>query len=174
MRFSVVLALFAASLATADNVVEFVNQDSTTRTITFTENAGSEGIQPVTLGGLQTQSVTFPEAWVGNWWAKAEGSDLSSGMLGEVAWNGWGGITYFDVSAIVNPEDGNGVKMLYPKSSQSPMSGCQTFPCSNAYNQPDDLQTLSTTESTLVCLVGNKGSQSSRRHARHFVTGHHA
>jgi len=179
MQFSTTLALFAAAaaaLVSATNIVEFVNQDDSTRVITFTSNPDCEDISSVTINGYDTQNVTFPSGWVGNFWAKVEGSDQSSGMLGEISWDGWDGSSYFDVSAIVNPDDTDNVKMLYPKESESPLSGCQSFPCANAYNQPDDLQTLSTTESTLVCLLGNKGSQSSstsvRRHARHFVTGH--
>lgn len=177
MRFSATFALLAtAALVSATNTVEFVNQDDKTRVIAFTSNPDSADLDPVTIEGYNTKNVTFPSAWVGNFWAKTEGSDQTSGMLGEISWDGWDGSSYFDISAIVNPEDNDNVKMLYPKESQDPVSGCQTFPCANAYNQPDDIQTLSTFESTLVCLLGNKGSQSSstpsRRHARHFVTGH--
>lgn len=89
-------------------------------------------------------------------------------MLGEVRWDGFSGENYFDVSAIVNPNDHDGVKMLYPKSSKTPLSGCQTFPCSNAYNLPDDIQTLSTPETELECLIGTK-SGAKRRHARQML-----
>lgn len=170
MRFATIIAAFAASVA-ATNTIDFVNQDSTTRTIYFTPSAGYATIANLDLAGLATETVTFPEGWIGNWFSVSQGASVTPGMLGEIAWNGYMGSSYFDVSAIVNPDDHNGVKMLYPKNSKTPLSGCQTFPCSNAYNQPDDIQTLSTTETELVCLVGNKSS-SSRRHARSFLHSH--
>lgn len=75
-------------------------------------------------------------------------------MLGEVRFNGYAGATYFDVSAIVNPADAEGVKELFPLGKNKPVSGCQKFPCSNAYNHADDVATLSTDENELVCLLG--------------------
>lgn len=75
-------------------------------------------------------------------------------MLGEVCFNSWGGISFFDVSAIVNPNDKNNVKQLWPASAATPVSGCTTFPCNDAYYLPDDIQTKGTNEDDLVCTLG--------------------
>jgi hypothetical protein len=163
-------ALFAAtalfSLAAAINTVEFVNQDTTTRHIVFTAQEGLAPIETLVLHGLKTRNVTFPDAWIGNWYSYNQGAANVPGMLGEVRWNGFAGANYFDVSAIVNPDDTEGVKMIFPKNRNEPLSGCQTFPCANAYNQPDDVATLSTDDLTLVCLVGNLSNQRRRVRAR--------
>lgn len=91
-------------------------------------------------------------------------------MLGEVRFDGFAGATYFDVSAIVNPKDGNGVKMIMPKVGDTPVSGCQSFPCDNAYNHDDDVRTISTPEKELICLVGNESKDRKRGMvARTFV-----
>jgi hypothetical protein len=168
MQFTSTL-LFAAtalfSLATA-NTVEFVNQDGTTRNIVFTPQEGLAAIDTIVLEGHGTANVTFPVSWIGNWYSYNEGSANVPGMLGEVRWDGFAGANYFDVSAIVNPSDHNGVKMIFPKNSNEPLSGCQTFPCSNAYNQPNDIATLSTPDHTLVCLVGTLSSARRRSLAR--------
>jgi len=162
-------ALFAAtalfSLASA-NTVEFINQDSTTRNVIFTPQGGLEAIETIVLEGHETANVTFPNSWIGNWYSYNKGSSNVPGMLGEVRWNGYAGANYFDVSAIVNPSDTEGVKMIFPKNSNEPLSGCQTFPCSNAYNLPNDIATLSTTDETLVCLLGTLSSQRRRSLAR--------
>jgi len=172
MRFSIISALVAFVTLAAANTIEFVNQDSTTRTIIFTANAGLETIPSAEIRGHHNHTTTFPTGWIGNFYSVSKGSEPVPGMLGEVAFDGYAGSLYFDVSAIVNPEDTNGVKELFPKLAQAPLSGCQTFPCANAYNQPDDIQTQSTPETDLVCLLGTKSDQPiTRRHPRDFVTG---
>jgi hypothetical protein len=180
MHFS--FTVFLASLtvlASAQNTVEFINQDKTTRTIYFTQQEGLAAIDPVTITGLAKYTVTFATGWIGNWFSVSEGAAVVPGMLGEVSWNGWDGLTWFDVSAIVNPNDCDGVKTISPKSSGTPYSGCENYEngCDNVYYAADDVQTKSTLETTLVCTLGNPVSESKpkgRRHARHFVTGHSA
>jgi len=174
MQFtSTFLAATALLSLAAANTVEFINQDSTTRNIVFTPQSGLASIESVTIEGHGTASVSFPDSWIGNWYTYNEGSANSPGMLGEVRWNGYAGANYFDVSAIVDPNDTNGVKMIFPKNSNTPISGCQTFPCSNAYNKPDDVATLSTTDETLVCLLGNLSNERRRssisRMPREFI-----
>ncbi|RDW88223.1 hypothetical protein BP6252_00255 [Coleophoma cylindrospora] len=179
MQFTSTL-LFAASALVASvsaaNVVHFHNQDSTTRTIYFANNPGMENIEAVTISGLNTiKNVTFPEGWTGNWYSVSEGAANVTGMLGEVMFGGYGGATFFDISAIVNPDDDQGVKILKPLSADTPLSGCQTFPCSNAYNQPDDIATLATDDTELICLLGtltsSKRSTRQKRFDHEFVTG---
>ncbi|KAH9224197.1 hypothetical protein DL95DRAFT_271296, partial [Leptodontidium sp. 2 PMI_412] len=142
-----------ATLASAGSV-HFVNQDNTLRTIIFTPNAGLEAIPDLVIPGSETANQTFPTGWIGNWYSVSEGEANVPGMLGEVRFDGFAGATYFDVSAIVNPDDVNGVKEIFPLHSSIPISGCQTFPCNNAYNKWDDIATLSTDGSELVCLLG--------------------
>ncbi|RDL36426.1 uncharacterized protein BP5553_05778 [Venustampulla echinocandica] len=162
MHFTTTLMVAATALASlaAANSVHFVNQDSTRRTVVFTAQEQGEGngvaIPSITIEGNGTADQEFPEGWIGNWYTVSEGAKDVPGMLGEVRFNGYNDATFFDVSAIVNPNDVNGVKMVYPASSQLPVSGCQTFPCANAYNLPDDIATLSTNEKNLVSLIGNK------------------
>jgi hypothetical protein len=175
--FSVVLASLAA-LASA-NTVEFVNQDSITRTIYFTQQEGLPSIDPAVIPGLTNYTVEFSDGWIGNFYSVSEGADIVPGMLGELRWDGWDGINWFDVSAIVNPKDFNGVKTISPKYNGSPFSGCESYMngCDNAYYLPDDVQTKATTDKDLVCTLGTQISISKpkgRRHPRHFVTGHSA
>jgi len=174
--FSTVLlaASALATLAAADNVLHFVNQDSTTRTVVFTAQAGLEEIPDLVIEGLGTANQTMPDSWIGNLFSVNEGAATVPGMLAEFRFNGFAGATYFDVSAIVNPGDTEGVKMVFPKNSNTPVSGCQTFPCSNAYNKWDDVATLSTDDSELIILLGNLSSERRRglvaRMPREFVT----
>lgn len=170
MQFSSIL-LFAASAMAAS--VHFVNQDSTARTIYFTQNAGLSSISNLTIKGLATANQTFPTGWIGNWYSVSNGSANVPGMLGEVAFDGWGGLNYFDVSAIVNPDDNNGVKEIFPLHTNTPISGCQTFPCANAYNKWDDIQTQVSESNELVCLLGTLTESTERRRglvSRKFVT----
>jgi hypothetical protein len=176
MQFS---ALFAAASAlftlASAGTVHFVNQDSTTRTIVFTPNPGYAEIASITIVGLATADQEFPYGWIGNWYSVSEGAANVPGMLGEVAFDSYAGASYFDVSAIVNPDDWNGVKEIFPLHSNIPVSGCQSFPCANAYNKWDDVQTQSTDVNALVCLLGNlSGSEKRSRRAklpREFVEG---
>jgi hypothetical protein len=168
MQFTTTLLAAATALSSlaAANTVDFINQDGTTRHIVFTAQDGLAAIDPITITGYGTASVEFPAPWIGNWYSYNDGAANVPGMLGEVRWDGYAGANYFDVSAIVNPADVEGVKMIFPKDSSAPVSGCQSFPCANAYNTPDDIATLSTTDDTLVCLIGNLSNSRRRAVAR--------
>lgn len=75
-------------------------------------------------------------------------------ILGEVRFQGWNGMTYFDVSAVDNCCDNDGVRTLRPwKAPKLPVSGCDParFPCNNAYKKPNDVQTKTTWETGLIC-----------------------
>lgn len=163
-----------ASMTTAENFVKFVNQDSTPKTVVFTANAGLQSIEPLTLDGFAVVDQTLPTGWIGNFYTYCEGAANTPGTLGEVNFQGWDDLTYFDVSGIVNPTDADGVKMLYPTEDDTVSSGCQTTGsefCVNQYNAPDDIATKTSTSTTLTCLVGNLSSKvKTRVHARHFVT----
>ncbi len=71
------------------------------------------------------------------------------------------GLTYFDVSAIVNPSDLEGVKELYPASEKEAkekvsMSGCSLFPCATVYYHPDDVQTVTSRKQALAAHSFNE------------------
>lgn len=161
MRFTTFTALLSTAVlgAVADNTVTFVSQDATDRTIHFTGNAGMPTIEDVKVPGHKNVTVDIPHGWVGNWFSVSEGEPVVPGMLGEVAFNSWGGITFFDVSAIVNPHDHVGVKKLFPVSQRKPTSGCDLFPCAFAYYLPDDVQTQATDETDLICTLGGDGAE---------------
>ncbi|GAP93105.1 putative DNase1 protein [Rosellinia necatrix] len=184
MHFSQQLAAFAAAAATlaSANSITFVNQDATQRTIVFTPNAGLQQIDSVVVPGMGQLKVNFPDAWIGNAYSVSDGKPNVPGMLAEVTFQGWGGLTYFDVSAIVNPNDHEGVKEMYPVSEMQAkekvaVSGCDLFPCGKAYYHPDDIQTVTTYEVDFVCTLGNPATQNVVRDAetklvaRKFVLG---
>ncbi|KAH7120050.1 hypothetical protein B0J13DRAFT_568017, partial [Dactylonectria estremocensis] len=93
---------------------------------------------PVTVSSDANTTVTFPSEYSGNFYAVKQGASQEVGMLGEVMFNGWMGLTYFDVSAIVNPGDRDNVKQMWPAKSLVPVSGCQVFPCDNVYYKAND------------------------------------
>ncbi|KAI0490479.1 hypothetical protein F4859DRAFT_9090 [Xylaria cf. heliscus] len=184
MRFSQQLTAFAAAAATlaSANSITFVNQDATQRTIVFTPSAGLQQIDSVVITGFAQTKVDFPEGWIGNAYSVSEGAPNVPGMLAEVTFQGWQGLTYFDVSAIVNPNDHDGVKELYPTTEKDVkekqlVSGCAIFPCSKAYYHPDDVQTVTTGEEDFICTLGNPPNNVVSRDvevelvARKFVLG---
>lgn len=152
-----VFGLVAA--AQAENILRFVSTDSTDRTIYVTPNAGVEGVDPVSVAAGATVDVTLCESFIGNAYSISSGADNVPGMLAEVNFQGWNGYTYFDVSAIVDAADHDGVHMMYPAEAQTPTSGCETFPCNNAYYLADDVQTKTTTETVIIVTLGS-GSNS--------------
>ncbi|KAJ8106089.1 hypothetical protein ONZ43_g7180 [Nemania bipapillata] len=184
MRFSHQLSAFAAAAATlaSANSITFVNQDATQRTIVFTANAGLQQIDSVVIAGFAETKVEFPQGWIGNAYSVSKGAANVVGMLAEVTFQGWNGFTYFDVSAIVNPNDHDGVKQMYPASeknakTKAEISGCALFPCPKVYYHPDDVQTVTSTEEDFICTLGNPPSTSVTRDvevelvARKFVLG---
>ncbi|KAK2020676.1 DNase1 protein [Colletotrichum zoysiae] len=168
MQFSILSLLGAATLAAATNTITFQSLDDVTRTVHFTPNAGLASVDSVEVPGKGEVKVEIPESWIGNWYAVSEGADNTPGMLGEVAYNGWNGLTYFDVSAIVNPNDHDGVKKMWPASGAEPISGCDSFPCNNAYYLANDVQTKVTSETDLICTLGKNGAVSRRDVDDHY------
>jgi len=157
MRFAVSAAALAAcmTVASAAGTVTFWTLDDATRTIHFTHNnPDSPKLPSVTVSNKEKTVVSFPDGWVGNYYAVKDGEDNKPGMLGEVNFS-HDGKTYFDVSAIVDATDKDNVKQMWPKSSQSPMSGCVVFPCDNAYYLPDDIQTKVTEERDIITTLGS-------------------
>ncbi|KAJ2990663.1 hypothetical protein NUW58_g2836 [Xylaria curta] len=184
MHFSRQLAAFAATAITlaSANSITFVNQDATQRTIVFTPNAGLQQIDDIVIAGFDETKVEFPQGWIGNAYSVSEGAPRVPGMLAEVTFQGWNGFTYFDVSAIVNPNDHEGVKELYPVSEREAeekksVSGCTLFPCPKVYYHPNDIQTVTSLEEDFICTLGNPPNTKVSRDvetelvARKFVLG---
>ena len=151
---SLLTTLLATATLTLANTVTFQSQDDTERTVIFTPSPGHDNIPDLQVAGNAEETAEFPQGWEGNWYSVSKGANEEPGMLGEVVFQAYGGHTYFDVSAIVNPNDHKGVKQMWPKESKSPKSGCEMFPCDTAYNAPNDVQTKSTSETDLVCTLG--------------------
>ncbi|KAK2593853.1 hypothetical protein QQS21_008430 [Conoideocrella luteorostrata] len=155
MQFAIsTLALLASAAAVSASSVSFWTLDDATRTVYFTPSSGYDEIKSVTVDNKEKTKVEFPEKWIGNFYAVKKGEENKPGMLGEVNFNSWGGMTYFDVSAIVAPTDHDNVKQMWPANGESPMSGCLVFPCGNAYWLPDDIQTKVTSEHDLITTLG--------------------
>ncbi|KAI1821567.1 hypothetical protein F4861DRAFT_453378 [Xylaria intraflava] len=170
MHFLRHLAAFAAAAVTlaGANSVTFVNQDSTQRTIVFTPSAGQSSIKSVVIAGNKQSKVSFPHGWIGNAYSVSKGAADVPGMLAELTFQGWNGLTYYDVSAIVNPNDKDGVKQLYPASEKSAshkklVSGCEVFPCSTAYYHPQDVQTVTSSETDFICTLGTPSKAKASR-----------
>lgn len=156
MQFATsVLALVASAAVSSAASVTFWTLDNAERTIYFTPHPGSANLDSVVVSAAENKVVTFPDNWGGNYYAVAAGEANVPGMLGEVLFGGWNGLTYFDVSAIVTPGDHNNVKQMWPAGSKTPMSGCEVFPCNNAYYLPDDVQTKVTHEVDLWQSLGS-------------------
>ena len=178
--FSAALAFTAATLVSA-NTLTFVNQDGTKRKVVITPSAGHEEINSIEVEANSQATVDFPDGWIGNAYSISEGREDSPGMLAEVTFQGWGGKTYYDVSAIVDATDHDGVKEMYPASEEgnadkSSFSGCKVFPCSTAYYQPDDIQTVSTEETDIIVTLGSASNVESRDvnikyYPRNYVLG---
>ncbi|KHO01471.1 uncharacterized protein MAM_00472 [Metarhizium album ARSEF 1941] len=148
------LGLLASAAAASAASVTFVNTDGLSRSVIFTPSPGSDNIETLAIDNFQNKTVQFPDSWEGNFFAHQKGQDAKPGMLGEVRFGGWNGLTYFDVSAIVNPDDKENIKQMWPANKKSPTSGCHKFPCNDAYYLPDDVQTKVTDEVDLKCSLG--------------------
>ncbi|TLD20349.1 hypothetical protein PspLS_08761 [Pyricularia sp. CBS 133598] len=145
------------ALARENNIITFMSLDSTDRTVIFTGSAGKEELPPVSVPAGQSVDVVVPHGWVGNYLAVSEDEDHvpGSGVIGEVAFNAFEDKTFFDVSAIDDPGDQHGVRMLWPAGDDENTSGCWgDFPCGNAYAKPDDKQTRVTEEKHLIATLG--------------------
>lgn len=165
--FSAALAL-ATLTSAVNNTVYFRNQDNTTRTIVFTSEAdlGLAPMDNLVIPGHQNATQEFPEGFIGNWFSVSEGAEMVPGMLGEVRFQGYMGMTFYDISSIVNDQDTDGVKMLYPAgmdpyNATTPTSGCNSVvgKCLTQYNAPDDIATMATDGTHLVCLLGNNNTE---------------
>lgn len=151
MQFMNLAILASASMASASNVVTFLSMDGVDRTVYWT---GTSSIADTTVPAGQNVTVSVPTGYIGNAYSVSAGATNTPGMLAEFAFDSFAGSSYFDVSAIVNPNDTEGVYQMYPADSESPVSGCSSFACSNAYYLPDDIQTKSTTSKHIIVTLG--------------------
>jgi hypothetical protein len=61
--------------------------------------------------------VSSPGGWAGNFYAVRDMLDGKVGILGEIRWNSFANLTFFDVSAVINPNDQSNVKFMFPKNA---------------------------------------------------------
>lgn len=162
--FSIVsLIAGAAAIAQAANIATFKSTDGIARTVGFVPSAGSPEIPSVKVAGGGSKDVEFPKGWIGNAYAYQAGQpDVRGGMLAEFCFDGWNGIHYFDVSAIVDPKDVDNISEMWPASDPSNTSGCKSFPCDNVYVLPDDVQTKTTKDSHIIVTMHKNGAASKR------------
>lgn len=176
--FSIVslIAGFAA-IAQAGNVATFKSLDTVDRTVKFVPSAGKPSVASIEVAGGGSVDVDIPNGWQGNAYAYHKGGkDNGGGMLAEFCFNGWNDINYFDVSAIVDPNDVDNISMMWPADDSSNTSGCTSFPCNNVYVLPDDIQTKSTKDSHIIVTMGMNGSkkrsvETPNRFTRSYVLG---
>lgn len=155
MQFSKTLLSLAAAVSAANaNSVTFWTLDNLERTVYFTPSPGSPEMDPITVSNKANTTATFADGYKGNFYAVVQGQENKPGMLGELMFGGFSGLTFFDVSAIVDPTDHNNVKQMWPINEAGPMSGCPKFPCGNAYWAWDDVQTKATHSADLMTTLG--------------------
>lgn len=99
------------------NTMEFKNDGTKPMEIKFTPNAGGQEIESLTLQPGESMTKQFPEGWTGNF--RSTAGDGAAATLGEVAFNGGGNNTYYDVSYI----EGNNAAMTIAPESGGRVSG---------------------------------------------------
>jgi hypothetical protein len=99
------------------NTMDFTNDGTQPMEIQFTPNAGGQEIEPLTLQPGESVTKEFPQGWSGNF--RSTAGDGSAATLGEVAFNGGGNQTYYDVSYI----EGNNASMTIAPESGGRVSG---------------------------------------------------
>ncbi|KAH8844725.1 hypothetical protein MCOR27_004183 [Pyricularia oryzae] len=145
------------TLAAENNIITFQSLDSADRTVMFTSSVGKEELPTISVPAGQSVDVVLPHGWIGNYLAVVDGEHHvpGSGVIGEVAFNAFEDKTYFDVSAIDDPGDEHGIRMLWPAGEDGNTSGCWVeFPCGNAYTESGDKQTRVTAEKHLIAMLG--------------------
>jgi hypothetical protein len=166
MQFtSNILAATALASIVAANSAMFVNQDGKTRHVVFTPSPGSSSLDSITVSGNSQGVQQFPQGWTGNAYTYNDGETDVAGILAEFCFDA-SGTNFFDVSAIVSPDATDGVMMMYPSGSQTPVSGCLTTSCTNQYNLPDDVATKATPQADFTVLLGQR-TKSARRGMQH-------
>lgn len=148
-----VLSLLSVLVPVRAGSITFSSEDGVGRVIHFT---GNGEIGELHVGPGESIAQDFPNGWTGNFYATCDGCDDAPGMLGEVAFDGFEGKTFYDVSAIVDPNDHNGVHRFSPSGGDGEEAGCDEFPCPDkAYYSPDDAQTkVSEAKDFVVSLSG--------------------
>ncbi len=188
MRFSKITALLAsaATVRATENTITLKSLDDVGRTIYFTGNPGSQAPQPVRVEAGSTVVVPVPYKFAGNFYAVQDGNQNKPGMLGEVAFDAFAGIHYYDVSGIVNITDVDNVSQMWgandsvapwtPPTSPLQYSGCVDFSgCTNFYIHPDDTMTRSTSDCNIITTLGKNGATATNPNATSpYVTSVHS
>jgi hypothetical protein len=80
------------------NQITFINDGAKPMHLVFTPNAGQAQIPDLVLQPSESRTVTFPAGWSGNWHSTAGAGNAYS--LGEVAFQAYNGLTFYDDSRI--------------------------------------------------------------------------
>ncbi|APA14961.1 hypothetical protein SS1G_13705 [Sclerotinia sclerotiorum 1980 UF-70] len=164
--------IFLSSLTTSQNhTLTFQNLFPTTRLLIFTPNPNSYSIPAQSIEPSQHLNLSIPN-WAVNFKAvdpklyNLDHPGPEQYILGEVCFACWQDITFFDVKAIWNCCDNEGVHWMwgfdydgdYEGSregfGESEVSGCKKFPCGEVYNESDDVQTKTTTKDAIWVVLG--------------------
>ena len=161
MQFKNILvaSLATIGLASANSII-FVSRDDQPRYICYYSAPDHDTPAPTLVPGKATIHVPIPLGYEGAFQTASSPNDCGVrgkgkvGIRGEVKFNGMEDKTFYDVSAIDNLTDNTGIKFLYPSSGTGVRHGCNKFPCNNAYNHAQDIQTQVTLEKDLICEIG--------------------
>lgn len=159
------LPLFLPALGlAAANKVTFISLDSYDRDVYSKHKAGCavgdpgcEDLLVLRVPGFAHAALELPSTWEGNFYSVPAGTRDKTGMLAEIRVHGFESKSWYDVSALENPNDHDGVKQFWPANDpNAEVSGCITFPCEHAYYHPDDKETQKPTKSDdFYCTLGN-------------------
>ncbi|ESZ93535.1 SchS21 protein [Sclerotinia borealis F-4128] len=172
------LSLATTTTAITGHTLSFQNLFPEPRLLIFTPTPSSYIIPPQLIAPSQILSLSTPH-WNGNFKAvnastyNAENPGLENHIWGEVCFACWQDITFFDVSAIWNCCDNEGVHWMWGYDydgdvdvegdgegiregvREGEVSGCETFPCKTVYNKSGDMQTKTTTKNAIWVVLGS-------------------
>jgi hypothetical protein len=121
---------------------------------------GHEPIRTPVFMPRTSQYVKLPVSWIGSIHAVHAGGGEAAcdrpTVIAEVTFQGYEGLTWYDVSAVDNCCDDTGVHFLLPEFCKEPVSGCWNFPCENDYfKSPGNGTPHFTGCLDLILLIGN-------------------
>ncbi|CZR56242.1 uncharacterized protein PAC_06130 [Phialocephala subalpina] len=166
---SIVMFFLGLFTLVSANTIKFQNLDSQPREICWYPPQGypaihSSVIKPfdsITVGLSGRQDDTFISG-IGYQFhpinaGGGEAACVQPTIVGEITFQGYQGNTYYDISAVDNCCQNNGIHYFYPHNDASaPHSGCFNFPCGGVYIKPGDPQTKITTWDTdMIVLLWN-------------------
>ena len=171
--FNVLLAIILGLLAhvislVAGNSITIYSWDRADQwvcsTTSVSVNGGRDGKQPdgqvcdfTTTKVPASGSVNIypPQGWIGTIHTVYSLHNCHNPrIIAEVTFQGFAGLTYYDVSAVDNCCDNYGIHWILTHSLTATPSCCVASPCSGSYTKPHDVQTKFTGEVDLIIWTG--------------------